>query len=129
MRELPVKTSLKEQMVDITGLVQEAVSASGVAEGICFIFCPHSTCGLTINESAPDIVSDTFTILNKIAPPSTSYEHADGNSPAHVKASIMGSSVTVIVSGGRAQLGGWQSIILCEFDGPRQRKVWFRITP
>lgn len=126
--ELTVKTNRREEMIDITGLVQEALHENGVTNGICYIFVPHTTCGLTINEHAdPDVVHDILDALNKMAPSDRNYRHIEGNSPAHVKTSLVGSSQTVLVAGGKLHLGTWQGIFLCEFDGPRQRQVWLKI--
>ncbi len=126
--ELTVKTNRGEEMIDITGVVQKALQDKGVANGICHIFIPHTTCGLTINEHAdPDVVHDILATLDKMVPAHGNYRHIEGNSPAHVKTSLVGSSQTVLIAGGKLRLGTWQGIFLCEFDGPRQRKVWLKI--
>jgi secondary thiamine-phosphate synthase enzyme len=127
IREFPVRTSRREEMVDITALVQRAVGESGIGRGVCHVFVPHTTCGLTINEHAdPDVARDILETLNKMVPDGAGYRHREGNSPAHIKASLMGAGQTVPVAGGRLCLGTWQGIFLCEFDGPRQRKFWVR---
>lgn len=122
-----VQTGGRDDFVDITGNVHEAVASLGIKDGVVTVFVPHTTAGITINENAdPDVTADMKMALNKAVPWSAGYSHGEGNSAAHVKASMMGSSVSVIVSGGRLQLGTWQAIYFCEFDGPRSRKVWVK---
>ncbi|MDG4475241.1 secondary thiamine-phosphate synthase enzyme YjbQ [Thiovibrio frasassiensis] len=122
-----LSTSKVMQFLDITDQVQKAVSASGVQDGICHVYNPHTTAGLTINEGAdPTVQSDIIAALQKIVP-QIAYQHQEGNSPAHVMASLVGSSVTVFIENGRLQLGTWQKIFFCEFDGPRSRKVFWRL--
>jgi secondary thiamine-phosphate synthase enzyme len=119
-----VGTHSRSELVDVTGQVQRLVTASGVREGLAVVFCPHTTAGMTINENAdPDVVHDILNALDKLVPWRAGYRHGEGNSAAHIKASLMGSSVTVLVRDGRLQLGTWQGIYFCEFDGPRQRRV------
>lgn len=128
MEQLTVRTPERSCMIDITRQVQEAVSRSGVGEGICHVYIPHTTAGLTINENAdPTVQSDILKELDKIVPWRDGYDHLEGNSAAHIKASLMGSGHAVFVEGGRLRLGTWQGIYLCEFDGPRQRKVWVEV--
>jgi len=124
-----VSTASKSQMIDITGQVSGMVDKSDVKNGVCFVFVPHTTAGITINENAdPDVIKDILMLLNEKAPwEHSSYRHGEGNSAAHIKASMMGSSVSVIVRNGNLQLGTWQSVFFCEFDGPRNRKVWVKI--
>lgn len=126
MKELTVNTSRRDHFVDITAEVQQAVADSGIKEGYCIVFVPHTTAGLTINENAdPDVVADILHALDKAVPwTSPHYLHGEGNTAAHVKASMMGSSVQILVRNGRLQLGTWQAIYFCEFDGPRSRKAW-----
>jgi secondary thiamine-phosphate synthase enzyme len=125
---LSVRTTSRTEMVDITGQIQELVRQSGVEEGVCHIFEAHTTAGLTINENAdPSVQADILMVLNKIISDKEAYRHLEGNSPAHIKASLMGSSLTVLVSNGRLLLGTWQGVFLCEFDGPRTRKVQIKI--
>jgi secondary thiamine-phosphate synthase enzyme len=115
-------------MVDLTGKIQELVRASGVAEGVCHIFQAHTTAGLTINENAdPSVQADILMVLNRIISEKEAYRHLEGNSPAHIKASLMGPQLTVLVANGNLLLGTWQGIFLCEFDGPRTRKVHVKI--
>ena len=129
MQSLAVRTSRRDEMVDITGLVSGVVAKSGVKDGWAVVFVPHTTAGVTINENAdPDVVHDVLLTLEELVPEHRSgYRHGEGNSDAHVKASLVGSSVTVIVAEGRMQLGTWQGIYFCEFDGPRSRKVLVQV--
>ncbi len=123
-----VPTTGRCEFVDITSQVQKAVTESKINEGIVIVYVPHTTAGITINENAdPSVQSDILMHLDEMVPQSGKYRHAEGNSPAHIKASLMGSSVTVFVSGGKLGLGTWQGIYFCEFDGPRTRKVWIKI--
>jgi len=124
MAEIPVKTHSREEMVDITREVEEAVRATGVREGLCCVFCRHTTAGLTINENAdPDVKSDLLLALGKAVPDGLRYQHAEGNSPAHVKSSLVGCSLVIPIAGGKLMLGTWQGVVFCEFDGPRSRRV------
>jgi len=125
-----IKTSKQVEFVEITDLVQEAVKKSGVKDGICIIFVPHTTAGVTINENAdPSVVQDVIMELNKIVPFKDQYLHREGNSPAHIKSSLVGCTLNVIIESGRLSLGTWQGIFFCEFDGPRNRKVHVKVIP
>ena len=127
MQELAVRTSQREEFVSITDNVQDAVTVAGVRNGACIVFVAHTTAGVTINENAdPAVVRDMLTALHRLVPPQGDYQHLEGNSDAHLKASLMGNSVTIPVADGRLQLGTWQGIFFCEFDGPRGRKCWVR---
>jgi len=118
----------KENFYNITSQVRNAVSESGVENGICVVFCPHTTAGITINENAdPDVVHDILYGLDKAFPDGREFRHFEGNSSAHLKASCVGSSVTVIVEKGRLVLGTWQGIYFCEFDGPRTRNFYVKV--
>lgn len=122
--QIQVKTRSRVEMVNITQLVQKEVTKGGVKEGICLVYVPHTTAGVTINEGAdPAVCTDIITKLNEIVPPNAGYRHMEGNSDSHIKASLIGSSVTVIIENGSLVLGTWQKIFFCEFDGPRSRKV------
>jgi secondary thiamine-phosphate synthase enzyme len=119
-----VRTDRREQLVDITRDVATAVAASGVACGIAHVFCTHTTAGLTINENAdPDVARDLLAGLGRLAPRSGGWKHAEGNSDAHLKATLVGAGAVVPIDDGRLLLGRWQAIYLCEFDGPRSRSV------
>ena len=128
MEKLSVKTHKRNDMVDITAEVSAAVSNSGLRDGLVVVHVPHTTAGVTINENAdPDVVGDILLTLAELAPPNRpGYRHSEGNSDAHVKSSMIGSSVTVLVEDGRLCLGTWQGIYFCEFDGPRNRSVWIK---
>ena len=124
MKTVTVRTRGRDDFVDITDQVAEAVSESGVGDGLCVVFTPHTTAAVTINENAdPDVQRDLVTGLNGLAFEKMKFLHGEGNSPAHLKSSLVGCSETVIVESGRPVLGTWQGIYLCEFDGPRTRKV------
>ena len=126
--EIPVTTTSSREMIDLTGRMQQMVSASGIDEGICFLYNPHTTAGLLINEGAdPDVQRDILGGLNRIVPSDYLYLHEEGNSPAHLMTALTGSSVTVFIAQGRLQLGTWQRIFFCEFDGPLNRSVWWKI--
>ena len=125
MKVLSLSTGGRTDFVNITTQIQEAARELGIREGSLTVFIPHTTAGITINENAdPDVVRDITTALERLVPWRGDYHHGEGNSAAHLKASLMGSSVRVLVSAGRLQLGTWQGIYFCEFDGPRQREVW-----
>ncbi len=127
MKKFSVKTSSRTEFVDITAEVAAAVTDSGVTDGIVTVFIPHTTAGVQINENAdPDVMRDIQVVLDEMVPWSNNYWHAEGNTAAHVKAAMMGASAQIIVENGRMQLGTWQGIYFCEFDGPRQRTVWVK---
>jgi len=128
MQTFHVRTSTQTEFIDITRSVQEAVKKIGVEDGICIIFIPHTTAGVTINENAdPSVIHDILMELNKIVPVKDQYHHLEGNSPAHIKSSLVGCSEIVFVESGRLALGTWQGIFFCEFDGPRDRKVHVKV--
>lgn len=125
---ISVRSASRTEMVDITSLVQKEVSKSGVTDGICTLYVPHTTAGVTINEGAdPAVCEDIIGKLNDLVPPHAGYRHMEGNADSHVKASLMGSSVSVMVEDGRLVLGTWQKIFFCEFDGPRYRKLYVKV--
>jgi secondary thiamine-phosphate synthase enzyme len=116
-------------MIDITAPVSAAVQAAAVADGICTVYCPHTTAGLAINEHAdPDVAADVIDRLGKLVPHHDNYAHIEGNADAHIKAILTGSSVQLIVENGSLMLGTWQGIFFCEYDGPRSRRVWVQVT-
>lgn len=124
-----VTTSSRSQMVDITARVRETAKQAGVGEGICVIYVPHTTAGITINESAdPAVAADILEHLEKLVPQGR-YRHREGNADSHIKAGLMGFSQTLILAGGDLALGTWQGIFFCEFDGPRRRRVWVKVVP
>ena len=128
VKEIQVKTSNHVEMKDISYEIEQVVKESGVKKGLCVIFIPHTTAGVTINENAdPDVVRDFTMELNKIVPLSDGYRHMEGNSAAHIKASMMGFSETMIIENGKLLLGTWQGIYFCEYDGPRRRKMIVKI--
>jgi secondary thiamine-phosphate synthase enzyme len=128
VKEIRVSTKSRTELVDITREVQKEVAESGVHDGICHIYVPHTTAGVTINENAdPSVREDILMELNKTIPFEDSYRHLEGNAAAHVKATIVGSSETVPVEGGRLALGTWQGVFFCEFDGPRSRRVLTKV--
>ena len=123
-----IKTSTQTELIDVTRSVQEAVKKTGTEDGFCIVFIPHTTAAVTINENAdPSVVHDIVMALNKIVLFQDQYHHLEGNSPAHIKASLVGCSETVFVDSGKLVLGTWQGIFFCEFDGPRNRKVHVKV--
>jgi len=128
LKTISVKTSAQTEMVDITSQVQSELSKSGIEEGRLTLYVPHTTAAITINEGAdPAVKADILMVLNQMVPWKANYKHMEGNSPAHVKTSLMGAAETVLVSGARLVLGTWQRIFFCEFDGPRNRKLHLQI--
>ncbi len=124
-----VRTGSRTQLIDITGIVTGELAKTGVKNGTCFVYMPHTTAGLTINENAdPDVARDILASLARLVPATGDYRHAEGNSDAHIKASLVGFSLMVPVIDGRLALGTWQGLYFCEFDGPRQRHVLVGIT-
>ena len=125
MISIPVQTRSRTEMLDITAHVADALKQTGVKQGVCYVFVPHTTAGVTINEDAdPSVVRDIDATLSKLVPHAGDYRHSEGNSDAHIKTVLVGASETVLVEHGELQLGTWQGIYFCEFDGPRNRKVW-----
>ncbi len=124
LQTFQVRTSKKTELIDITHIVQEIVQKTGVKNGVCYLFVPHTTAAITINENAdPSVPQDIVMEINKIVPFEDRYHHLEGNSSAHIKASLVGTSETIFVDSGRLVLGTWQGIFFCEFDGPRNRTV------
>ena len=129
IKHLTIATRTRSDMIDITELVRGALFSSGIRSGICQVFTPHTTAGLTINENAdPDVKADILDTLNRLAPWKADYRHVEGNAAAHIKTALTGSSVTVPVEDGRLILGTWQCIYFCEFDGPRTRTFIVNVT-
>ncbi len=126
--EFTLSTPAKTVLVDITEKIEECIKKSNIKEGRCFIFIPHTTAGVIINENYdPSVVKDILNTLEKLIPWSTSYSHTEGNAPAHIKSTVLGNQVVAFIQHGRLKLGTWQGIFLAEFDGPRVRKVWVDI--
>lgn len=124
---LSVKTREKTELIDVTSEIQDWIRSQGLSEGLCMLYVPHTTAAVTINENAdPSVPADMLMVLNKIIPWEAGYRHLEGNSPAHVKATLVGASEMVAVENGRLILGTWQGIFFCEFDGPRTRKLHVR---
>ena len=128
-KTIPISTGSRTEFVDVTGKVRQVVKESGVKDGTCTVYVPHTTAAVTINENAdPSVRRDVLARLNKLIPFDADYSHSEGNSAAHIKASIIGSSETIIVVDGRLALGTWQGIYYCEFDGPRRRTLLVQVT-
>lgn len=128
MQTSNIRTTKRNELVDITEQIQRVVSKAKIKDGICFVFVPHTTAGITINEDAdPSVRDDILYELDKMVPYEDNYAHLEGNAAAHIKASLLGSSVTVFVKDGQLQLGTWQGIYFAEFDGPRTREIWVKI--
>jgi secondary thiamine-phosphate synthase enzyme len=124
---ISVKTHSRIDMIDITSSVQNEISKAGITDGICVVYVPHTTAGMTINEGAdPAVCHDIIKKLTDLVPPNAGYRHMEGNSDSHIKTSLIGNSVTVLLENGRLVLGTWQKIFFCEFDGPRTRKVYVK---
>jgi len=129
MEKINIRTSKRIDLVDITKDIQHVVSKSKIKDGVCFVFCPHTTAGLTINENAdPSVRRDIINTLNKLVPEGVGYSHSEGNADSHIKSSLFGSSLTIFIENSQLALGTWQGIYFCEGDGPRSREVWIKIT-
>lgn len=125
--KIKVKTNSRSEMVDITGLIKKEIERDGIKDGICLVYVPHTTAGVTINEGAdPSVCTDIITKLNKLVPRDEGYQHLEGNADSHIKTLLTGSSVFVIIENSRLVLGTWQKIFFCEFDGPRSRSLFLK---
>ena len=125
---LTVKSKARTQLIDITSEIQKAVRSSGIFEGLCMLYVPHTTAAITINESAdPSVASDIMMVLNEVIPWKADYRHLEGNSPAHIKSTLVGASEIIAIENGSLVLGTWQGIFFCEFDGPRTRNLHMRL--
>jgi secondary thiamine-phosphate synthase enzyme len=130
MPTISLESHHKNEMIEVTDRVRQAVDKSGIKDGIVHLFTPHTTAAITINENAdPDVVHDMLTILDRLVPLSGGYRHLEGNSAAHVKSSMFGCSETIPIENGQLTLGTWQGVYFCEFDGPRKRQLQIRILP
>jgi secondary thiamine-phosphate synthase enzyme len=128
MQTMVIRTERRTQLVDVTAQVQKVVASSGVAKGFCYLYVPHTTAAVTINENAdPDVARDIEGALDRIVPTTAPYRHGEGNSDSHIKAALVGASQIVFVEGGKLALGRWQGIFFCEFDGPRERKLQVKV--
>lgn len=129
MEQIQIKTGRRVEFLDITSRVEAAVKKSGITSGVCQVFIPHTTAGVTINENAdPNVIRDIIKELEKMVPLDDHYAHSEGNSAAHIKSSLMGCAQQVLIEDGRLIMGTWQSLFFCEFDGPRSRSVWVIVT-
>jgi secondary thiamine-phosphate synthase enzyme len=128
METLRVKTARRTQLLDLTLAVERIVAAAGVADGVCHLYVPHTTAGVMINEHAdPDVATDLEGVFDRLVPHRGPYRHAEGNTDSHAKAAMVGTSQLVLVEKGKLMLGTWQGIFFCEFDGPRERKIWVKV--
>jgi len=128
INEITIKTGKRNEFVDITQEVAELISAQGVEEGFVILYVPHTTAGITINEHAdPSVKRDILNKLEELVPPDKGYTHMEGNADSHIKATLVGNTLTIPISGGRLLLGTWQGIFFCEFDGPRTRKLIVKV--
>jgi secondary thiamine-phosphate synthase enzyme len=128
--EISVRSERRTQLLDVTASVAKMVQDSGVQSGICCVYVPHTTAGVIINENAdPDVAADMEAALARLVPKSNDYRHAEGNSDSHIKTALVGTSATIFISGGQLELGRWQGIFFCEFDGPRSRRLRVKIVP
>jgi len=127
---IEIRTTTREEMVDVTALIRSAIKRCGVDHGLAVVYCPHTTAGLTVQENSdPTVKSDMLAHLRKLVPKDAGFAHAEDNSDAHIKCSLVGVSTTLIVEGARPQLGHWQAVFFCEFDGPRDRRLLVRVIP
>jgi secondary thiamine-phosphate synthase enzyme len=128
VKTLSVSTNRREEMVDVTGLVRQAVAELGVDAGLCLVFSPHTTCAVTVNEGwDPDVQTDVLRHLRSLVPRDAGFAHSEGNSDSHIKTIAVGPSVLLPIDEGQVRLGRWQAVFLCEFDGPRRRELWVQV--
>jgi len=128
MKKINIKTTKRVELIDLTENIQDVVAKSKIKSGVCFVFCPHTTAGLTINENAdPSVKSDIINTLNKLIPENAGYAHSEGNADSHLKSSLFGASLSIFVEENRLALGTWQGVYFCESDGPRTREIWVEI--
>jgi len=128
MQMLRVKTSRRTQLVDVTQEIEQVVAESGAKEGVCYVYIPHTTAAVMINEHAdPDVASDLEGVFDRLVPHKGSYRHAEGNTDSHAKAVMVGASQVIFIERGKLALGTWQGVFFCEFDGPRERKMWVKV--
>ncbi|HYL84501.1 MAG TPA: secondary thiamine-phosphate synthase enzyme YjbQ [Candidatus Angelobacter sp.] len=128
MEVLKVRTDRRTQFVDVTDMVRRAVEKAGIASGVCYVYAPHTTAGIMINEHFDsDVAADLEGVLDRLLPRSEAYRHSEGNSDSHAKAALVGTSQVIFVEEGKLALGRWQGVFFCEFDGPRERKIWVKV--
>jgi secondary thiamine-phosphate synthase enzyme len=128
--ELTVRTERRTQLLDVTVGIAKMVQDSGVQSGVCYVYVPHTTAGVLINENAdPDVAADIESALSRLVPKDGGYQHAEGNADSHIKTALVGSSATIFITAGQLELGRWQGILFCEFDGPRTRRLRVKILP
>ena len=128
LKEVPIKSAKQIEFIDITAEVQNALKESRIENGLCVVYAPHTTAAITINENAdPDVIADMIAKLNALVPENGNYAHSEGNSDAHIKSSLLGCEKVLLIRKGKLLLGKWQGIYFCEFDGPRERKVFIKI--
>ena len=128
--ELTIRTERRTQLLDVTAGVARMVADSGVQSGVCYLYVPHTTAGVIINENAdPDVAADIESALARLVPQDSGYSHAEGNADSHIKTALVGTSATIFISNGQLELGRWQGIFFCEFDGPRTRRLRVKILP
>lgn len=128
LQTIDIRTASREEMIDITNQVRAAIRRSGITSGLCCVYCPHTTAGVTLQENSdPDVKADMVGQLARVVPRDAPFRHGEGNSDAHIKSSLVGSSVTIIVEDGKPMLGRWQAVFFCEFDGPRERQVHIKV--
>ena len=129
MEVLKVKTDRRTQLVDVTEMIKRVVEKARAASGVCYVYVPHTTAGVMINEHFdPDVAADLEGVLDRLVPRTAAYRHSEGNSDAHAKAALVGTSQMIFVEEGKLALGRWQGVFFCEFDGPRERKMWVRVS-
>jgi len=129
MVKLRLRTSRREEAIDVTERVRRAIAESGIREGTCTVFAPHTTCAIAVNEGHdPAVMEDFLNHMRELVPREAGFEHAEGNSDSHIKALLVGPNATVPITAGALTLGQWQSIFMCEFDGPRERSLWVSVT-
>jgi secondary thiamine-phosphate synthase enzyme len=128
METVNVKTQRRTQLLDVTELVRRVVEKAGVQDGVCYVYVPHTTAGVIVNEHFdPDVATDLEGVFDRLVPKSGPYRHSEGNSDSHAKTALVGTSQMIFVEGGKLALGRWQGIFFCEFDGPRERKTWVKL--
>jgi len=128
VKEISLRTDRRCQLLDVTRQVEEAVASSGVSDGICVLYVPHTTAGITVNEAAdPSVASDISGTLSRLVPEGAGYSHTEGNADSHIKSVLVSPSITLVIRGGRIVLGTWQGIFFCEFDGPRNRNLLVKV--